>query len=38
VDSVITPEETRIEVLAALDMLSSKREKFPRRKHDNGPL
>jgi acetyl-CoA carboxylase carboxyltransferase component len=38
VDSVITPEETRIEVLAALDMLSSKREKFPKRKHDNGPL
>jgi len=25
-------------VLAALDMLSSKREKFPKRKHDNGPL
>ncbi len=38
VDGVITPEETRIEVLAALDMLSSKREKFPKRKHDNGPL
>jgi acetyl-CoA carboxylase carboxyltransferase component len=38
VDSVITPTETRREVAAALDMLSSKREKFPRRKHDNGPL
>jgi hypothetical protein len=24
--------------VAALDMLSSKREKFPKRKHDNGPL
>ena len=38
VDGVITPEETRAEVVAALDMLSSKRERFPRRKHDNGPL
>ena len=38
IDNVITPAETRSEVLAALDMLSSKREKFPRRKHDNGPL
>ena len=38
VDGVITPAETRSEVLAALDMLSNKREKFPRRKHDNGPL
>lgn len=38
VDAVITPTETRREVAAALDMLSSKREKFPRRKHDNGPL
>ena len=38
VDAVITPAETRREVAAALDMLSSKREKFPRRKHDNGPL
>jgi acetyl-CoA carboxylase carboxyltransferase component len=38
VDAVVTPAETRREVAAALDMLSSKREKFPRRKHDNGPL
>lgn len=38
VDGVIAPDETRIEVLAALDMLSNKREKFPKRKHDNGPL
>jgi acetyl-CoA carboxylase carboxyltransferase component len=38
VDGVIAPDETRREVVAALDMLSSKREKFPRRKHDNGPL
>jgi acetyl-CoA carboxylase carboxyltransferase component len=38
VDAVIAPSETRTEVVAALDMLSSKREKFPKRKHDNGPL
>jgi len=38
VDAVVTPAETRREVAAALDMLSSKREKFPRRKHDNSPL
>lgn len=38
VDAVIAPDETRSEVLAALDMLASKREKFPRRKHDNSPL
>jgi acetyl-CoA carboxylase carboxyltransferase component len=38
VDAVIAPADTRTEVLAALDMLSSKREKFPKRKHDNGPL
>ena len=38
VDAVIAPSETRREVVAALDMLASKREKFPRRKHDNGPL
>jgi len=38
VDAVVSPAETRREVAAALDMLASKREKFPRRKHDNGPL
>ena len=38
VDAVVTPAETRREGAAALDMLSSKREKFPRRKHDNSPL
>jgi acetyl-CoA carboxylase carboxyltransferase component len=38
VDAVIDPAETRSEVAAAFDVLSSKREVLPRRSHDNLPL
>ena len=35
IDAVIEPETTRAEIHAALEMLISKREKLPRRRHDN---
>jgi acetyl-CoA carboxylase carboxyltransferase component len=38
VDDVIDPAETRLKVNAALDMLASKREDLPARKHGNVPL
>jgi acetyl-CoA carboxylase carboxyltransferase component len=38
VDSVVTPAETRSEIVAALEMLADKREKLIKRKHDNSPL
>ena len=38
VDRVIDPAHTRIELIKALDMLTGKREKLPRRRHDNTPL
>jgi acetyl-CoA carboxylase carboxyltransferase component len=38
VDAVIEPSETRAWMSSALEMLSTKREKLPRRKHDNTPL
>ena len=38
VDAVIDPADTRREVAAALEMLSSKQEHLVRRKHDNQPL
>lgn len=38
VDAVITPEQTRAEIAMALQLLTSKREVLPRRKHDNTPL
>jgi propionyl-CoA carboxylase beta chain len=38
VDAVIDPSDTRREVAAALDALSSKREVLGTRKHDNTPL
>ena len=38
IDSVIEPAETRREICAALEMLVSKRERLPRRRHDNAPL
>ena len=38
IDSVIEPAETRREICAALEMLDSKRERLPRRRHDNAPL
>lgn len=38
IDIVIDPAETRREVHAALDLLISKRENLPARRHDNTPL
>ena len=38
VDRVIEPKDTRIEIAAALEILNGKKEKIPRRKHDNMPL
>jgi len=38
IDAVIDPSDTRREIHAALEMLSSKREKIPARRHDNSPL
>ena len=38
VDRVIEPADTRSELAAALDILSGKRERLPRRRHDNTPL
>ncbi|MDQ4065168.1 MAG: methylmalonyl-CoA carboxyltransferase, partial [Actinomycetota bacterium] len=38
VDAVIEPQETRRKLVAALEMLRSKRETIPQRKHGNIPL
>src|SRR3954469_6612264 len=38
VDAVITPHETRIEIVRALRLLRSKRETLPAKKHGNIPL
>ena len=38
IDAVIDPSDTRREIHAALSMLAGKREKLPRRRHDNTPL
>lgn len=38
VDLIIDPEQTRSEVAEALDLLATKREQLPRRRHDNTPL
>lgn len=38
IDSVIEPADTRRQICAALEMLVSKRERLPRRRHDNSPL
>jgi acetyl-CoA carboxylase carboxyltransferase component len=38
VDDVISPDETRIKVAAAFEMLDSKREQLAGRSHDNLPL
>ena len=38
VDDVIDPSETRIKLVAGLEMLRSKREELPHRKHGNIPL
>jgi acetyl-CoA carboxylase carboxyltransferase component len=38
IDDVIDPAETRIKLIAGLEMLRSKREELPQRKHGNMPL
>jgi propionyl-CoA carboxylase beta chain len=38
VDDVIEPRETRVRLIRALDMLRTKRETLPPRKHGNIPL
>lgn len=38
VDDVIDPAETRIKLIAALELLRTKREDLPNRKHGNMPL
>jgi acetyl-CoA carboxylase carboxyltransferase component len=38
VDDVIDPAETRAKINAGLDLLRSKREELPKRKHGNSPL
>ncbi len=38
VDDVIDPADTRIAVWRAFDLLSTRRERLPGRKHDGGPL
>jgi acetyl-CoA carboxylase carboxyltransferase component len=38
VDAVIDPADTRREVVAAFDLLATKRESLGTRKHDNSPL
>jgi acetyl-CoA carboxylase carboxyltransferase component len=38
IDDVIDPAETRVKLIAGLEMLRTKREELPRRKHGNVPL
>ncbi|WP_419841902.1 acyl-CoA carboxylase subunit beta [Candidatus Poriferisodalis sp.] len=38
VDGVIDPADTRRELIDTLGMLATKRERLPRRRHDNAPL
>ena len=38
VDAAIRPRETRRKVIAALEMLDTKRDKNPPKKHGNIPL
>jgi len=38
IDEVIQPAETRPKLISALEMLSTKREQRPARKHSNVPL
>lgn len=37
VDEIIEPRETRLKLIRALEMLRTKREKLPQKKHGNGP-
>lgn len=38
VDMVIDPADTRRQIAEALDLLATKQERLPRRRHDNSPL
>jgi acetyl-CoA carboxylase carboxyltransferase component len=38
IDDVIDPAETRVKLIAGLELLRSKREELPKRKHGNIPL
>ncbi|MEM7094684.1 MAG: carboxyl transferase domain-containing protein [Actinomycetota bacterium] len=38
IDMVIDPADSRRQVADALDLLATKRERLPRRRHDNSPL
>jgi acetyl-CoA carboxylase carboxyltransferase component len=38
VDDVIDPSETRAKIIAGFELLRSKREELPKRKHGNSPL
>ena len=38
IDDVIDPADTRIKLVAGLELLESKREELPKRKHGNVPL
>jgi propionyl-CoA carboxylase beta chain len=38
IDAVISPHETRVEIVRALRLLRSKRETLPAKKHGNIPL
>ena len=38
VDDVIDPADTRIKLVAGLELLRTKREQLPQRKHGNIPL
>jgi acetyl-CoA carboxylase carboxyltransferase component len=38
IDDVIDPAETRVRLIAGLELLATKREELPRRKHGNMPL
>jgi len=38
IDEVIQPEETRLKLIQALEMLKNKRDHMPRKKHGNIPL
>jgi propionyl-CoA carboxylase beta subunit len=37
-DDVIDPAETRVKLIAGFELLRSKREELPKRKHGNVPL
>ncbi len=37
VDEIIEPRQTRVKLIRAMEMLRTKREKLPPKKHGNGP-